>query len=244
MRAPASPGAPSSPSRRRAASSRRCCRRRRSPRPGRRRSPAIASPAGSREGERGRGHRRAASRAARPTSRCRAAGSGSHRRRGRNARRRSPPRSRPRAPARIAVEGDRGRHVVEAERNRDRGRGRFVAGFVAEPDRERVGAGAWHRDIAQRGEARGRRRTWGRCRSLPGPVAATRRRAIGLAGPWSGFSQPRSKSSTRRQPSPPARARLRGCAGGLLSIRRVRAGVQLTLPAKSVAQSVRRGGRR
>ena len=54
-----------------------------------------------------------------------------------------------------------------------------------------------------------------------GPVIRQEAPPIGLAGPWSGFAQERSKSSTRRQPSPPASARLRGWAGGLLSIRTV-----------------------
>ena len=45
-----------------------------------------------------------------------------------------------------------------------------------------------------------------------------------------------SKSSTRCQPSPPASERLRGCAGGLLSISTVVGKMQALLPAKSVAQ--------
>src|SRR4029077_20972925 len=60
--------------------------------------------------------------------------------------------------------------------------------------------------------------------------------AIGLAGPWPGFSQLRSKLFALRQPSPPAKAVERGCAGALLSIRIACAGLQLPFSAKSTAQ--------
>ena len=69
-----------------------------------------------------------------------------------------------------------------------------------------------------------------------GPVIRQKAPEIGLAGPWSGFDQARSKSSARRHPSPPASAAGCGRAGGLLSIRTVVGATQPTLPAKSVAQ--------
>jgi hypothetical protein len=57
------------------------------------------------------------------------------------------------AGARVGGEGDAGRHVVEAERNRDRGGRGFVPRFVAQPDREGVGARVRHREVLQLGEA-------------------------------------------------------------------------------------------
>ena len=77
-----------------------------------------------------------------------------------------------------------------------------------------------------------------------GPVICQKAPPIGLAGPWSGFSQEKSKSLTRRQSSPPARVSLRGWAGGLLSMQKVWLGVQPTLPAKSVTQWPTCAGRR
>ena len=58
----------------------------------------------------------------------------------------------------VGGEGDAGRHVVEAQRHRDRGGRRFVAGFVAQPDAQGVGARARDREVLQPGEAAARRR--------------------------------------------------------------------------------------
>ena len=115
-------------------------------------------------------------------------------------------------------------------------RRRVVAGFVAQPELERDRCPArGHRAVGERGDvAAGGELDAGVVAGGAGdpPEGAADR----AGGPWSGLLQERSKSLTRRQPSPPASASGAGMApAALLSIRIVRCGRQPTLPAKSVS---------
>ena len=107
-------------------------------------------------------------------------------------------------------EGDLGGNVVEAQRHLGRGwppircRPRRAARAAA---CRRPPPGPGGRPAPS---GRGRRRTGHRCRSPRDRSGARRRRRSGWPGPWSGLAQLRSKSSVRRQPSPPARATVPG----------------------------------
>ena len=173
-----------------------------------------------------------------PAVGCRGGGSGSPRRPGPECSSETSARIESGKPApAVGGEGDAGRHVVEAQRHRDRGGRRFVAGFVAQPEREGVGAGV---------RARVRCCSWARprpaanshaaCRSRPARRSAMRRRRSGWRVPGRGSprrGRSRSPAASRRRPAAPGRAGEpeRCCRSGPSA-----PAVQPTLPAKSVAQ--------
>ena len=100
---------------------------------------------------------------------------------------------------------------------------------------KRVVPGARHREVPEARRRRGPARSWTPVSKPAGPVIRQEAPAIGLATPWSGFSQARSKSLTRCQPSPPASASDAGGPAGCCRSGPCAGGRQPTLPAKSVS---------
>ncbi len=134
-------------------------------------------------------------------------------------------------------ERDPRRDVVEAQRHRDRGARRLVAGLVAQPEGERVLARGGKREALER-------------RAVPPG------RELGARVIAAGARQPKARAGDRARralvgvrpgevelgrsganPPRPRRCTARGCAGALLSIRTVRAGAHPALPAKSSAHA-------